>query len=252
MPLTDHPAGNYRFLPGIAPYSCGVIASPGFEIIHVTLSQPTPYRDGFQRIERVLAEYDRPQASLCAIALRSPKPFTFDGFAEFNAGYGDILKQWDVFVDGVNPVARTNVAPVVRPPDTPALYSFAFTRPAAEATFPTFVVAGAGEMPDGFLQRDKIVELGDTSPAGIEAKARFVMDRMESRLFGLGAEWSHVSTVDVYTLHPVAPLLPEFILGRANSRGVNAVNWCYSRPPIEEIEFEMDLRGIRTELRIDP
>jgi len=252
MSLTDHPTGNYRFLPGIAPYSCGVVASPGHEIVHVTLSTPVAYRDGFQRIETFLDKHDRPKASLCAIALRSPQPFTFDGFAEFNRGYATILKEWGVFVDDVNPVARTNVAPVVQPPETPALHSFAFTRRCDAAQSPTFVVAGAGELPDGFLQRDKIVALGDTSPAGIATKARFVMDRMESRLFGLGAAWSDVSVADVYTVHPVAPLLPEIILGRANSLALNAVCWCYSRPPIEEIEFEMDLRGIRTELRIDP
>lgn len=43
MPLTDHPAGNYRFLPGIAPCSCGVVASPGFEIVQVTLQRPVAY-----------------------------------------------------------------------------------------------------------------------------------------------------------------------------------------------------------------
>ena len=36
MSLTDHPTGNYRFLPGIAPYSCGVVSSPAFEIVQVT------------------------------------------------------------------------------------------------------------------------------------------------------------------------------------------------------------------------
>ena len=35
MPLVDHPVGNYRFLPGIAPYSCGVVSAPGYEIVHV-------------------------------------------------------------------------------------------------------------------------------------------------------------------------------------------------------------------------
>src|SRR5262245_57225361 len=228
--LTNHPVGNYRFLPGIAPYSCGVVASPGFEVVHVTPSHPIPWRDGFQRIDRFLKEQNRPRSSLCAVALRSPRPFTFAGFADFNAGYAAILKEWGLFVEGVNPVARTNVAPVVRPPETPSLHSFAFTRPNTAAATPTFIVAGAGELPDGFLEREKIVALGDTSPSGIATKARFVMDRMESRLFGLGATWLDVSTIDVYTAHPLAPLLPEIILGRANAPGANAVSWCYSRP----------------------
>ena len=52
MPLTDHPLGDYRFLPGIAPYSCGVVSAPGFEIVHVTLHRPVAYRRGFDEIER--------------------------------------------------------------------------------------------------------------------------------------------------------------------------------------------------------
>jgi hypothetical protein len=251
MSLTEHIAGGYRFLPGIAPYSCGVVAAAGHEIVHVTLSRPVPYREGFRRIEQFLTAQDRPRGALCAIALRSPQPFTFAGFAEFNAAYAAILAEWRVLVNGINPVARTNVAPVVRPPAVPSLHSFAFTRASGNSA-PTFVVAGAGELPDGHLERDKIVALGDTSPAGLATKARFVMDRMESRLRGLGADWPHVSTIDVYTAHPLAALLPQVILGRANSPNTNTVSWCYSRPPIEEIEFEMDLRGVRTELRIDP
>ena len=40
--VTLNPKGGYRFLPGIEPYSSGVIAEPGFEIVHVTLSSPVP------------------------------------------------------------------------------------------------------------------------------------------------------------------------------------------------------------------
>ena len=85
MPLIDHPTGNYRFLPGIAPYSCGAVFTPGFEIAHVTLHRPVPYTEGFDRIEKHLAAESRPRAALCGIELRSPRPFTFEGFAEFNA-----------------------------------------------------------------------------------------------------------------------------------------------------------------------
>jgi hypothetical protein len=252
MPLTEHPIGYYRFLPGIAPYSCGVVSSPGFEIVNVTLSQPIPYRDGFERIARFLDEHDRPPAALCAMALRSPRPFTFEGFNDFNVEYAALLRSWRVFVDGVNPVARTNVAPVVGPPGVPSLYSFAFTRPGSQTQRPTFVVAGAGELPEGVLARNGIVALGDTSPSGIETKARFVMDLMESRLHGLEVDWADVSVADVYTAHSVTPLLPEILLGRMNSPGLQNVNWHYTRPPIEEIEFEMDVRGVDREYRINP
>lgn len=249
MPLTDHPTGNYRFLPGIAPYSCGVVASPGYEIVHVTLRQPVSYRKGFEKIATDLAAEGRPKAALCAVELRSPRPFTFQGFADFNAEYADILQRWGLFVDGVNPVARTNVAPVINPPSEPALYGFSFTRACPGHQSPTFVVAGAGELPEGVLSREGIVALGDTSPDGLAIKARFVMDLMETRLRGLGADWSLVSTVDVYTAHSLTPLLPEIILGRIGPASIHGTTWHFSRPPIAEIEYEMDLRGIRTELR---
>jgi hypothetical protein len=69
MRLVDHPTGNYRFLPGIAPYSCGAVSSPGFEIVNVTFQQPVAYRTGFERIARLLDEQGRSRIALCAVSL---------------------------------------------------------------------------------------------------------------------------------------------------------------------------------------
>lgn len=251
MALTSHPTGNYSFLPGIAPYSCGVVANPGFEIVQVTFRQPVALSAGFDRIADFLDAQSRPKAALCAMSLRSPRPFTFDGFAEFNRGYAAVLRQWGVFVGDVNPVARTNVAPVVDPPPEPAVYGFSFTRPSSGSNSPTFVVAGAGELPEGVLAREAIVAVGDTSPHGIAEKARFVMDLMENRLRGLGADWPAVTTINIYTIHSVLPLLPQIVLGRATPAGIHGTNWQFTRPPIEGVEYEMDLRGTRTELHCD-
>jgi hypothetical protein len=154
-----------------------------------------------------------------------------------------------VFVDGTNPIARTNVAPVIDPPSEPVLYGFAFTKPCPGDRPPTFVVAGAGELPEGILSRDAIVALGDTSPGGLSIKARFVMELMESRLRGLGLAWAMVSRANIYTVHSITELLPAVILSRMGAAAIHGVYWHFSRPPIEEIEFEMDLRGARTELR---
>ncbi|MFO0804386.1 MAG: hypothetical protein U0791_14835 [Gemmataceae bacterium] len=250
MPLVDHPAGNYRFLPGIAPYSCGVVSAPGYEIVHVVLQSPVAWRSGFERVAAHLAGEGRPKAALCAMELRSPVPFTFPGFATFNAEYAAVLKEWCVFVDGVNPVARTNVAPVIRPPAEPVLYGFSYTRPSAASLPPTFVVAGAGELPEGILAAESIVARGDVSAAGLNQKADFVMDLMEARLFGLGADWSRVNAIDIYTVHSLNELLPRCVLNRAGAAAVHGARWHYTRPPIEEIEYEMDLRGVRTELHL--
>lgn len=250
MPLTPHPTGNYLFLPGIAPYSCGVVSMPGYEIVHVIFQQPVAYRHGFDQIEKTLTTQGRPKTALCAIELRSPKPFTFAGFARFNEEYATILRDWGVFVDGVNPVARTNVAPVVCPPTEPVMYGFSFTKPCSPESPTTFVVAGAGELPEGVLDREGIISLGDTSEAGLVNKSRFVMDLMDARLHGLGGNWSMVTHVDVYTAHSLLPLLPEIVLGRMGKTSIHGVTWHFTNPPIEEIEYEMDMRGIRTEFRI--
>jgi hypothetical protein len=250
MTLIDHPEGGYRFLPGIAPYSCGVVSAPGHEIVHVTLHRPVPYRQGFDVIARYLASEGRPRTALCGVELRSPQPFTFDGFAGFNVGYARILEGWGLFVGGVNPVARTNVAPEVDPPAEPVLYGFSYSRPCDPTLPPTFVVAGAGELPEGVLSPGAIVRAGETSPDALAAKARFVMDIMENRLGGLGGDWTDITAIDVYTVHTVGPLLPEIILGRVEVAAAHGVRWFYSRPPIVGIEFEMDVRGVRAEVRL--
>ncbi|MBI5761234.1 MAG: hypothetical protein HZA46_22210 [Planctomycetales bacterium] len=75
------------------------------------------------------------------------------------------------------------------------------------------------------------------------------MDLMENRLRGLGVDWPQVSHVNVYTAHSLTPLLSEVILSRIGPASIHGVNWHYSRPPIKEIEYEMDVRGTRTEPR---
>ncbi len=249
MTLIDHPVGDYQFLPGIAPYSCGAVACDGFEIVHVTFQQPPAYRKGFERIAETLESVQRPPAALCGVSLRSPRPYSFDGFADFNGEYTSILNDWGVFVGGINPVARTNVSPVVSPPAVPVLQGFSFTQPCPKDLPATFVVAGAGELPEGSLSREAIVALGDTSDEGIATKARFVIDLMETRLRGLGVDWSQVTRTNVYTAHSTDSLLREFVFSRSGEVSMDGVTCHFSRPPIEEIEYEMDLRGTRTELR---
>src|SRR3954453_10437994 len=141
MPLTDHPVGDYRFLPGIAPYSCGVVSAPGFEIVHVTLHRPVPYGHGFDVIERHLASEGRPKAALCGVELRSPCPFSFDGFAKFNAGYARILAGWRLLLAGVTRAPPTNMTRGADPPAESVLYGFSYSRRCDPSLPPTFVVA---------------------------------------------------------------------------------------------------------------
>jgi hypothetical protein len=239
--------GSYRFLPGIDPYSSGVVAAPGFEVVHATLRAPVPWRDGFTRIEAHLREHGRPRTALCAIALRIPAPLSFDGFASFNRGYRELLAEWGLLAGGQNPIARTNVAPVVGAPPAASLHAFAYTRPAAPPG-PTFVVAGSGELRDRSMDAAGIVRGGDTSPAAMREKAEYVVGVMRDRLRGLGADWPHVTAVDVYTAYPIHGFLAGTVLAALGPAAVHGVRWYLSRPPIAGLDYEMDMRGVGTDL----
>ncbi len=242
-----HPKGNFRFLLGIAPYSSGAVAERNHQVVHVTFASPPPYRPGFLAIDRHLKEEKRPPESLCGIELRSPLPFTFDGFNQFNQEYIEQLKQRGLLAGGTNPVARTNVAPEVNPPSEVLLYGFSYTAP-AKTTKQTFVIAGAGELSGERLDARDIVSRGDVSPTGLRAKATHVLGLMDQRLRSLGVSWRDVTIVNVYTVHNIAPLMKDLLLPRAGAAALHGIDWHFARPPIREIEFEMDVRGCAREL----
>ena len=240
--LFSNTHGGFSFLRGGSAYSAGVVAAPGFTIEQVRLARAIPLMAGFALVEERLRAAGRPRAALCAVALRSPEPFTFEGFKEFNAIYSGVLKSWELMVDGINPVARTNVAPVAGAPGVPSLYSFAYTT-AAENGAKSFVVSGAGEMPEGAAGPGDVVRRGETSPDAMAAKARCVLGVLSGRLGGLGTNWSEVTTTNIYTEHDVNALLGTEILPHIGAAGRYGVTWHYARPPIVSIEYEMDLFG---------
>jgi len=103
----------------------------------------------FNLIDEYLTSLGRPRHALCAIELRSPEPFSFDGFDEFNKGYLNILAEWGLLFDGYNPIARTNIAPAIGAPKEPSLYALSYTIPAENNNFNTFVISGGGELREG-------------------------------------------------------------------------------------------------------
>ena len=241
------PGGGYRFLPGIAPFSSGAVASSGYQVVHATLRALLPWRDGFTLIDRHLHAEGRPRAALCAIELRSRAPFSFEGFDAFNAGYRALLTDWKLLVDGENPIARTNVAPVVGAPTEPSLYGFGYTIPGGTPR-PTFIVAGAGEMRERGVGVAGIVRHGETSAAAMREKAAHVMRIMQARLQGLGAMWADVTAIDIYTAEPIESFLADTVLAPAGAAAIHGVRWFPSRPPVIGLEYEMDLRGVAREI----
>lgn len=244
------PEGGFRFIPGVYQYSAGVTAEPGFALERVRFAEPVPLMRGFTLIAEVLAAAGRPKAAFAACELRSHAPFTEEGFLAFNRVYGGVLAEWGLFRDGLNPVARSNVCPEVAPPAEPCFHAFVFTVPDAVAS-PSFAVAGSGEAPEGHGNyRDHIVARGDTSPAGLRTKARWVLGEMERRMGLLGARWTDTTAVQAYTVHDPHPFLAEEVVARGAAR--HGLTWHFCRPPVVELEYEMDCRGIWRERVLPP
>jgi hypothetical protein len=237
--------GGYRFLRGVFQYSAGVAASPGYRILRVQFMNPVPLEEGFKRIEQIITAADRPLTSFCACELRSPAPFTEDGFSAFNKAYVGTLERWKIFDSGINPVARSNVCPAIDPPLEPSLHAFAYTEIAPDAK-PSFAIAGSGEAPEGKGNyRDHIVRLGDTSPDGLREKAKFVLGEMERRMDALGFGWRDTTAVQLYTVHNIHPFLADEMVLRGAAR--SGLTWHFNRPPVLGLEYEMDCRGIANE-----
>lgn len=248
--LMDNPRGQYRFLTGIDAFSSGIVAGAGHEVIHATLRTPLPWRAGFDLIDGHMSDSGRNRQSLCAIELRCPSPYDMAGFMAFNEGYCDLCQAWDLYVDGFNPVARTNVAPALGPPSEPMLHAFSYTVPADGDAPLTFVVAGGAELREGSLDEDLIVRRGETTPDAMRDKAAFVAALMGSRLDGLGANWDLVTTIDVYTVHMVEGLLEDAVLESVGTANRHGVSWTRARPPVRGLDYEMDVRGIRCEITV--
>ena len=238
-------AGGYRYIPAVFQYSGGVAAEPGFEIVRVRFGQPMPLAQGFALAESMIRDAGRPPTAFCACELRSPAPFTEEGFRAFNEIYAGTLRRWGVMQGEANPVARSNVCPEIDPPAAPSFHAFCFTI-AAQMAPPTFVVAGSGEAMEGKANyRDHTVRFGETSPDAIAEKARFVLGEMERRLGLLGFTWGHTTAAQVYTVHDLHPFLADEIVRRGAARA--GLTWHYARPPVRDLEYEMDCRGISNE-----
>jgi hypothetical protein len=247
--LISFKAGNYRFIPGVFQYSAGVRGQDGFEIVRARFRNALPLSDAFAAIEAHLKARSRPLQSFCACELRSPAPFSEEGFKAFNKEYVGWLDRWKLIEDGVNPVARTNVCPQVAPPKAVGVYAFSYTVPKAAGASHSFVVAGSGEAPEGKSNyRDHAIRLGDRSAEGLTEKARWVLGEMERRMRALGATWNDTTGTHLYTIYDIHPLLEREIVARGAAR--NGLNWHYARPPVEDLDYEMDARGVSTEIVI--
>jgi hypothetical protein len=244
--VEEFKAGGYRFIPGGFQFSGGVAASAGHEIRRYRFRAPVPLMEGFARIEAVIKAAGRPLTSFCACELRSPGQFTEQGFYDFNQSYVVTLGKWGVYDGKVNPVARSNVCPEIDPPTQPSFHAFSFTVPAAAGTAPTFVISGSAEArATNAPYLERIIRHGETSPDAMREKAQFVLEEIARRLTLFGVGWRDTTATQLYTIRDVYPLLAdEFVRRGAAAAGVT---WHFTRPPVQNLEFEVDCRSVRVE-----
>ena len=242
---SDFPAGNYRFIPAVFQYSSGVAANPGYEIERVRFDKWVPLAEGFARIAKYIQATGRPLTSFCACELRSPAAFTEDGFRIFNQHYVKTLAAWGIYDGTSNPVARSNVCPEVDPPTAPSFHAFSFTRPSQNPA-PSFVIAGSGESREGGVtDAERTVRYRDLSPDGLRDKIRHVVGAMESRMGAFGFGWQDATAVQTYTVHDFYPVFAAELVHRGAAR--SGLTWHFARPPVIDLEYEMDCRRVMQE-----
>ena len=248
MKTTVFEPGGYRFIEAVFQYSAGVCAMPGYRMVRVRFHRPVTLADGFRRAEAIIRAAGRPLTAFAACELRSPAPFTEPGFRAFNEVYVGTLRRWGIYDGAVNPVARSNVCPLIGAPPEPSFHAFTYTE-AMEGAEPSFVVAGSGEAEEGHANyRDHTVRLGDRGAAGMHAKAQWVLGEMERRLAAMGFSWKDVTATQLYTVYDIHPFLEDEIVGRGAAAA--GLTWHYCRPPVIDLDYEMDCRGIAVELTV--
>jgi hypothetical protein len=246
--------GGYRFIPAVFQYSSGVAAEPGFEIERARFAHTLPLAEGFAAVEAYLRALGRPLTAFAACELRSPQPFTEQGFYEFNQAYVATLERWGIYTGGekfVNPVARTNVCPMYGAPAQAVMSAFSYTVPAAvrggRSAPATFVLAGGGEaLGRGASHRERIVRRGDTSAEGLREKVAVVVVEMERRLDLLGFSWRDAASTQAYTVQNIGHLVGEMLAARGACE--QGLVWSYARPPVVDLEFEMDVRRVARDI----
>jgi hypothetical protein len=241
--------GGYRYIEAVFQYSSGVAAQPGFEIERARFLHPLPLADGFLAVEAHLRALGRPSTAFAACELRSPEPFSEQGFHDFNRQYVKTLARWGIYKDEVNPVARTNVCPQYDKPAKPVLYAFSYTVPARATKAGSFIIAGGGEVKDGTGSfRERTVRYGETTPDALRDKVRHVVGEMERRLDALGFSWRDAVSTQAYCVHDIGALVGTEIASRGAAQG--GLCWHFAAPPVTDVEYEMDVRGAAREITL--
>jgi hypothetical protein len=154
--------------------------------------------------------------------------------------YLALLGEWDIPVDGLIPIARSNVAPLGQPQPEILLYGFSYTVPSPGAP-PSFFISASPEKGD--------VRPGESTPDALQEKMASAMQSMQTGLAALEMDWAAVTGLSIYTHHDVHAFFEQGIIATMGPSAVHGIHWYFGPPPIIGIEVEIDVRAIRQEIR---
>ena len=229
--LSNFTPGNYRFIVAAGrPFSSGILADPGFDLVHAVFSRPLPLGPGLDAARRQVEAAGRPATALAAFELRIPEPLSLDSFESFNAPYVERMSALGLKIGGECVTARTNVAPTTSGIREPSLYAFTYTVPRGLRDGPAFRLSGATETTNEGSPGDRM---------------RSILEELGRRMVDLGVTWNDATGINVYGAvgSPMDDVISEF--GEAALHGLT---WFPSLPPIRDLKFEVDVRAVGTEI----
>jgi hypothetical protein len=225
-------SGNYRFLGAEGrPYSGGAVADPGFDLVHATFERPLPLAKGLEAVTLHLRNASRPVQAVAGFELRVPAPLTGDGFEAFNRDYIARFTAMGLVVDGLLPATRTNVAATIAGVSEPSVFGFHYTVPSDRGR-PAFVMSGVAE----------------EKPADLESMLTSIMTVLSNKMAELGVRWEDATKTQLYGVDDVQRLLVEHVLRKLGPAALHGIHWFPSRPPIEGLNLEIDVRAAGAEL----
>lgn len=243
--MVSRPGSGYRFLPGGPVFAAGAVAEPGYELVHALLARWLPLEQGYAVAENHLTSLGRPIQALCGMQLRLPRQLSAEEFSDFNSPYVARLKAWDLMYQGLNPISRTNVAPVLNAPEQPSLHAFSYAV-ASDRRAATFTMSGMTERGPG----TSVIARGDLSPAGMQSKLAHVISVVTERLAELGFGWHDASHVDLYAVEEI-PGAVAALAAKATGAMARGVRWHYGRPPVVGLEVELEARAVAREVIVN-
>jgi hypothetical protein len=75
-----------------------------------------------------------------------------------------------------------------------------------------------------------------------------MMRTLSGRMGELGVTWEDATRIQLYGVDDVQALLVDHVLRQLGPAAIHGIHWFPSRPPIEGLNLEIDVRSAGTEL----